>query len=317
MATFLLFAGAARGAGEFDTGGFNEFKVRGSNGYTIVVLASSRQGFRHGQVLILVSRRGRFVAYLAPALVTDTRIDADLGRLGRIALHFEPSGKQERTAPACQPNSKQAYEAGDYVGEFAFRGEEGFTRVVANRFHFSLHPLLDLICGGPGTSETFGPGLPGARLTARGQVGKAKVDLRVIENRPGALVNVEASLWERSGRVRIQRVLEGSFAARAFSFDADLRTAVLHPPAPFAGAAVFRRTAAKPNRWRGSLTVDFPGRSNVNLTGRNFNAHLVHARLTREGTFYPERPARPNLPPWPSTNPLPTASAMSWLLAPR
>ncbi len=306
----------AGAAGERDTGGFGAFNLKASHGYRLFVFASSEAEYRHGHVVIWVTRKSDSVFYVAPAEVTEATIDADLGELGRIALEFEPSGNLERTAPVCHPNSTGTFDGGHYIGSFEFHGEEGFTDVSVGRARFDLHPLIDFVCGGAGSGEAFGRGIRGARLTARGLWGKAKVALKALQNRPGARVNVEASLWEKRGRIGIQRSIERTYGARAFRFDPQLRTAALRPPTPFAGAAVFRRDAARDSRWRGTLGVDFPGRSDVPLTGPSIHAFLIHASRVREGAFHPDPRDRPNLPPSPSTKLLPIASATSSLLGP-
>lgn len=313
----LAAAAPVAGAiGERDTGGFATFDLKASHGYRLFVIASSEAEYRRGRVVIWATRKKDSVIYVAPAEVTDTTVDADLGNLGTITLQFEPSGKLEKTAPVCNPDSTATFEGGHYVGSFKFHGEEGFTDLSVSRIRFDLHPFLDLLCAGAGSGEAFGRGVRGARLTARGWVGKAKVALKALQNRPGARVNLEASLWEKRGAIGIQRSIERIYPASAFHFDPLLRTAELRPPAPFAGAAVFRRGAAKPNRWRGDLGVDLPGRSDVPLAGEAIHAHLIHARRIIERADRPDAAARPNLLAWPSTKLWPTASATSSSLAP-
>ena len=73
----------------------------------------------------------------------------------------------------------------------------------------------------------------------------------------------------------ISRDIELHFGAGAFSYDPLLRTATLAPPAPFSGRASFHRGAVLENRWTGNLAIDFPGRSNVPLTGPGIGASLV------------------------------------------
>ena len=111
--------------------------------------------------------------------------------------------------------------------------------------------------------------------------------------------------------IRVWRI----FHATVFDFDPELRSAVLSPPAPFSGSALFRRGAEPANRWTGSLAVDFPGNSDVSLVGARFDVHLRHARL-RETRSRPGSAERPNLRPWLSTKLSPTAFATSSPLAP-
>jgi hypothetical protein len=238
-------------------------------------------------------RRGASAIYLAPARVTDTEIEADLGELGRVDLRFEPTGRTQRAAPVCEPDSKQRIEEGSYVGEFEFHGEEGFSELSATSLRFDPHPFIDILCTSPGTGEAQGPGLPGARLLAKAAPGGAKVLLRAIQNRPGAPVGIEASLKEQRGNIRIWRSIEETHPGSAFRFHPRLRSATLHPNPPFSGSAVFRRGAASGNRWTGNLTVDFPGSADFPLAGRGFSVSLVHAQTSHEGRFVSEADTRP------------------------
>jgi hypothetical protein len=286
----------ASAAGEPDTGAFNAFALKASNGYKLLVLASSKRGYRHGEVLILVTGKAATVSYLAPATVTDTKVEADLGGLGRIALEFVPSGSEGVDHPVCDRSQRVPYEKGSYVGTFEFHGEEGYTDVSLTEVPFSLHPWIDFICGGVGTGELSGHGLPGARLAARSQQGQEHLAFRAIQNRPGARVYLEASVKEERGPIRIDREVQATSPASAFEFTSDVRFAALRPDAPFSGTGAFHRNAKKANRCTGNLTVDVPGRSNVRLTGDRCQVGLAHARFDREGTFHPDADARLSAP---------------------
>jgi hypothetical protein len=243
------------------------------------VIAGSEAGFKQGRVAIWLIRKNSFATYFAPATVTDTTVEADLGPVGKIALEFEPSGEKGKAAPVCQPDRAVPYDKGSYVGEFEFHGEEGFADVSATRLPLSLHPYIDSICGGLGIVEIFGSG-PGARLTATAPKRLGRVSLQVNQNRPGARVRAQASINEKRGRIRVYRAVEGTYPATAFDFDPQLRSASLAPPAPFSGSALYRRDAKEMNRWTGNLAVDFPGNSHVSLTGAGFETHLRHANLS-------------------------------------
>jgi len=279
-AVALVATAPASALGERDTGGFGAFNLKASNGYSMYAVANSRAGFKHGEIFIWLAGKSDFVSYFAPATVTDTRIEADLGALGSIDLEFQPSGEKGNAAPGCQPNDKVPYDKGSYVGEFEFHGEEGYAEAAATNIPLSLHPFIDFICGGFSIGETFGHGIPGARLTARARLQGRKVSLQVNQNRPGARVKTQVSIDERRGEVLIHREVERTFPASVFHFDPKLRSASLTPPAPFSGSARFHRNAQPANRWTGNLAVDFPGNSDVSLTGAAFESHLLHARRT-------------------------------------
>lgn len=286
LAALVLLTGVpvtpAAAVGEPDTGAFNAFNLKGSNGYRIVVWAISGKGYRNGQVLILAGHRRQGAIYLAPAKVTDRSVAADLGSLGKIAVTFQPSGEKGVVHPVCDPSQKGSYDKGSYVGEIEFHGEEGYTDVSTSRAAYSLHPYIDIICPGSSSGEYVGRFEPGARLRLKLRRGDERISMQVNQNRPGARVRIRASLEERRGRIRISRELNLTHPASAFDFAPDLRAASLSPAEPFSGRGLFLRGAKPANRWTGGLALDFPGRSNVPLTGPRFRAKLVRARLTEE-----------------------------------
>ncbi len=260
-------------------GAAGAFTLHGSNGFRIVVLAYSRRADGRGEVLIFVERRHAGVSYFAPANVTDAHIEADLGGLGTIAAQFVPNGHIEEEESPCE-NEPTQFEAGAYQGTIEFRGEEAYTEASATRVRAEIKPFLAFGCFGPGESETIGPGLPGAGLKVRSAA--RNLVLQVNENRPGARVTYRAEMHERRGKIAIVRSVEGAARSGAFVFSHDLATATLSPPAPFSGTGSFDRNAAPPNRWSGSLAIDFPGRSHVPLSGPGIKATLVPARHTIE-----------------------------------
>lgn len=291
----LGFAAPAPAAEELEDRGFEEFTVKASNGYKMTVLALFQAGFgESSEVAIWLARKRQAAVYLAPGVVTTTKVEADLGDLGEIDVTFHPTGEGV-THPRCDPDYPVEYERGFYTGTIEFNGEEGYTHVDAKRARFSYQPILDaLACSHSTTGEAFGRDLPGARLNAWAKRGAEHLAVRAIQSRPGARVKVEAEIEERRGRIQIARGVERIYPAGTFHFAPDLRAAALTPPAPLSGTGLFRRNAKPANRWTGNLSVDFPGRSDVSLTGERFHVSLRHARLTKE-TFYPERKSRPSL----------------------
>lgn len=283
---FALAALAALGlflvpttAGADVVGAAGAFTLSGSNGYRITVLASSRRADGRGEVLLFVGRKGSGTSYFVPANVTDAHVEADLGRLGEISVQFVPSGVVKAERSICGGDEIQ-FEAGVYQGAIKFRGEEGYTSASATSVAAEVSPFLDLVCAGAGEGESIGRGIPGARLRISSRAGG--LSLQVNQNRPGARVLYSAQMSERRGRIAITRSVEGRTRSGAFRFDPNLDTATLAPPAPFSGSAAFHRNAAVSNQWTGSLALDFPGRSNVRLTGPGLKATLVPARHTIE-----------------------------------
>jgi hypothetical protein len=213
--------------------------------------------------------------------VTDTKIDADLGPLGRIDVEFEPSGAQGKVAPVCQPDELVTYDEGSFVGVIEFHGEEGYADVSATRARLSLQSLADSICAGYSSSELIGPHLPGARLTATVRRPQGRVYLQANQNHPGARLRVRVSVRERRGPIHVVREVIRHYRS-GFAYEEGLGSATLSPPTPFSGSALYRHSARPANRWTGNLAVDLPGRSNVSLTGARFAASLLPARFTEK-----------------------------------
>jgi hypothetical protein len=279
----LCVPATASAAGEEETGGFGAFRLDGTHGYEVLVLANSRPYFKHGEVLVLVSGRTSVVVYFAPAKVTTTEIEADLGPVGRISVEFQPEGELERIRSNCGDRDSGEVQPGSWVGTVDLTGEEGFTHAEGTRLKSIASPFLDLFCGSVvRIREPTGRGIPGARLVARSAAKKQSLFLQVNQNRPGRPVRVEASIEERHQSLVISRQVVHRYPGSAFDFDPELRTATLAPPSPFSGHAAFHRDAKPRNQWTGNLLLDFPGRANVPMTGGRFKATVWHAKRTEE-----------------------------------
>lgn len=263
-----------------DLKGFAVFRVDASDGYEIFVLASSERADNRGDAALIVHRPGETVVYAAPATVSPAKFEADLGTLGQISLDIVPSGTRKTLRSRCGGDSL-SIEPDVYRGTFEFRGEEGFTEATATRIPEFSRFILDFGCAVSGEGESRGPGLPGARLRVQAGKGHLRTSLQINQNRPGAPTLFEAGVAEKRGRIEIERSVSGRTPSNAFDFDPLLRTANLDLPPPFSGSASFHRNASPANRWTGSLSVDFPGRSGVELAPRGARVTLVHARLSR------------------------------------
>jgi hypothetical protein len=177
---------------------------------------------------------------------------------------------------------KETYEPGIYRGAFEFKGEEGFTSVSATEA--SLDPLPSFLaggCGGSGSGEARGPGIPGAGLKGLSFAHDRILTFQVNKNNQHARVVYAASLREQRDGIRISRTIEGTAGPGAFSFDRDLKHATLSPPEPFSGSATLRRDpdSLLPD-WQGNLKLVFPGHT-IPLADPGVHVGITHARLTR------------------------------------
>lgn len=277
----LLLPAAVQGE-EDPVPSFTGFALQASNGYVFVALAvgpaEGEEGEEGGIVLFLAHGKRTIVTYSAPARVSSSTVDADLGALGRISVARVPTGRMKTVRRGCKPGKTKRVEAERYEGTIEFHGEEGFAEVSA-----TSAPLLPLsFCissgegGGPAGKERD---LPGARLdVARRYLDKYRLEFDATQRRPGARTEVRVEVEEHRGEMEIHRATSTLASASALRYDRRLRTATVRPPAPFAGHGSFHGNARRPNQWTGNLTVDLPGRSDVPVTGPGFWASLEHPR---------------------------------------
>jgi hypothetical protein len=282
VAIMSSFVAGAAAEGEAETGAFGSFRLKATNGYSMLVMAFSKPRFKHGEALVFVVGKSDAAIYFVSAKVTATEIEADLGPVGEIVVEFQPSGPPERTHASCKRGGSVTFEPGAWVGAIDFTGEEGFTEVHESRAKASVSPFIEAGCGGRSIGEMLGSQVRGARLVARSAKKKQSIYLQANQNRPGAPVYAEASIEERHAGLVVSREVADYYRPGVFEFALSLESATLTPSAPFAGYATFHRNAKPANRWTGNLTVDFPGRANVSLAGGRFKAALVHAKRTEE-----------------------------------
>ena len=274
------------------------FRLRATNGFELTVISGLPRNGRPGGVMALVSRRDEGVLYAGPATVGEESIAADLGPVGRIDVHYVPDGGTRSESSSCA-KGKAEYDTGFYEGTIELHGEEGYTEVQATRARGAVKPYLSLLCSDSHVSEGFGGHSPGALLTARRAFAGGRVELEARINSPTRPSRFAASISETRGRLLVERSVRAAGTPAAFQFDVPEARATLAPPSPFAGVGEFERRGSGPGSLRGTLSVDFPGRSGVRLAGPGTRAGLE--RFV-DNPSHPFRPAASVLP-WPSTKP--------------
>jgi len=273
-----LSAPAPVGATDSDLKHAYAFKVEASNGYSILAFAANQRADGRGQIVLIVYGKSGTATYSAPAMLTATSVEADLGPLGQVSLEVLPSGRKKKLRSRCADEPETfAYEPQLYRGAFEFHGEEGYADATTAAPREYSRFFVDLLCVGAVSGETGGATLPGARLRLRSHRGEFRLALQANKNRPGKRSRFEAEVHEKRGAVSISRSTSLWVGPAAFRYDPLLAAATLEPPAPFSGRASFQRSAVAANRWTGNLTVDLPGRSNVPLTGPGIDATLIHS----------------------------------------
>jgi hypothetical protein len=249
------------------------FRLSASNGYTLYVTALPSRAGRSASLLIFASVKGRGVRYLAPATVTETSMQADLGELGEISVSFHRTN--QATSVPCGEETIR-FDSGLYEGKIDFHGEEGYTSVAATTVPGTIDYFLSGFCG-ERFIESSGGGPAGKARGASLSVRNPGLgpELSIEKRRPGAAAQIVASMTEYTNGVSIERFVSLRVAGKHFRYDRRLRTATVHPPAPFAGSAQFDLGKKAGRRWSGDLTVDMPGRAGVPLTAPTLRATLI------------------------------------------
>jgi hypothetical protein len=278
LALTLLLPAAVQGE-ESTTPSPTGFQLRASDGYVFSAFAGEAPAAGGEGWIGLYLMRGQRagVTYAAPATVSRTTIDADFGRLGSISVTRVPTGRMKTVRRGCGPGSTKPVEVERYEGTIEFHGEEGFTEVSATSAPLLEYPTF---CGsGEEGGGTPGKSLPGARLDVeKRRPEKYRLEFDAIQERPGARTAVSAEVEEHRGEMEIHRATWTWASADALHYDRRLSTATVRPPAPFAGHGSFHSSARRTHQWTGNLTLDFPGHSDVPVTGRGFWADLEHPR---------------------------------------
>ncbi|HEX6782616.1 MAG TPA: hypothetical protein VF125_11375 [Solirubrobacterales bacterium] len=207
--------------GEAETRAFGAFRLKGSNGYSIFAIAISKPNFKHGELVIFVGGKGGSAIYLAPAKVEPTAIEADLGAVGRVDVHFEPSGPPERIHARREENGSAVFEPGFWVGTID-RGRGRLHRATVARTKATVDPFFERAgCGMTMIGEQGGHGIEGARLVARSAWSRESRFLQANKNHDKARVYLEADVEERHGGLIVDRLPVGGIRLRSFLADGD------------------------------------------------------------------------------------------------
>jgi hypothetical protein len=278
-----------------------EFTLHGSNGYRITV-AAEPEG-RPGDILLSAESHAGNVQYSAPAVVSGSTIKARFGKLGRVSVRFDPSGRKRnvKVPKKCMKGRPSVVTSrlGAFVGTIEFRGEHGYTRVSAHSARGGIgDPLANvpqkLQCDFRESSaehklELESVGLDGSPPGA----GISFDAFRLFGNfshliRPGDSVPPPGGWYlflalssEKVGPMSILRTAGALGESRDFVFDSALTTATIAPPRPFTGSGYFLRNADGSTSWTGSLAVPLPGLGTVGLTEGKADLETVATRVQR------------------------------------
>lgn len=225
------------------------FKLRASNGYVFFAVGNVSAEGEEGSIGLLVRGRRTLVIYEAPATVSRTTIDADLGKLGRISVTRVPTGRMKMVPWGCNPRSTKRVEAERYEGTIEFHGEEGFADVSATSAPL-VYPNFCISTEAAGASP--GKGLAGAHLDVE-KLGpeEYRLGFDATKRRPGARTAVSAEVEERQGEIQIYRTIQTWAGAATLSYDQRLRNARSGHPLPSPVMEASTPTPAVPAGGRG------------------------------------------------------------------
>ncbi|HVW46784.1 MAG TPA: hypothetical protein VHA76_07015 [Solirubrobacterales bacterium] len=237
------------------------------------------------RVRLMLDRHGEVAYYWAPARIGPDSVRVRFGRLGALAFRFTP-GRGE--GPLGCGGRHDGSQWGTFRGSLVFRGERHYADVDARRARGWMQTRPSGCrggrpAGGEGEVRRAGASRPapvaetGAVLEATtASVLPADVFYSFLDHGPKGLRVVFGALREeRREGMRIERGAQVYGGAAAFRWDLGAGTAVLRPPGPFEGRAVYRRQAHGKASWTGSLRVPVLGaRRPMRLAGAAFDAHL-------------------------------------------
>lgn len=274
---------AKRGYFATDPSSNMQMQLRGSNGYGISLSGDG------GYVSLSVQGHHATVQYFGRGAAGKGRIRARFGDLGRVALRFHPRGKahlRRKPESDCRGGDSLIL-PGVFVGKLDFEGEQGYTRIHANRIKGTVTHTKRQVCKESGSEE----GEEGLFSSVRGTILRAAADESGLsfnafglksKSKPGLGGNafsatvVESPQPGFSVSRSIQVMAKDSTAFSVVTSHGHLDEATVTPPAPFSGSATYRRAVAKKSEtWVGTLAGDFPGLGTVSLAGPKFCAEGV------------------------------------------
>jgi hypothetical protein len=252
-----------------------------SHGKQVMAIRFSSK-YNRGKASLTARSDEGTVIYRGKGSLVDGRIQFDLGKLGRINARFKPDGSVERLRPpkSCK-GREQLVRSGAFVGSIKFRGESGYTRLNAHRVHGTTASPRSWKCPAtlarhPGNAANL-PAALGAFTPRRHIIFVALGDSDLVPFR-----FFIAGTLERQGALSINRSVLAEGGAASFQALADLSSATVSPPKPFAGTASFKRNTDGSTEWSGTLSVALPGIESLALTGPTFTANLAKPRTEQE-----------------------------------
>jgi hypothetical protein len=289
---------AVAAAGQIDLSrtDYTAFEVRADNGLAAMVEVIGNR------VSLRVGTHSQFNDYQVRGAVSGKTVRARFGKLGHLAVRFQPTRTLpvERPAGGCGGVGAQndagivpQTELGVFSGHFHFAGERGYVHVDVSRARGEVINPIHFDCSDPPptirhssrrTLDETGPGVDGLdRESESGHVAVLRAEsphrafLAIAVGHPEkkAAAYFFGGVRERLGPVRIFRFAAAKAPFSTFAFDHKAGTATVTPPAPFTGSGSFQRNADGSASWTGALEAPLLGIDPVTLTGPGFDPVLA------------------------------------------
>lgn len=214
-------------------------------------------------------------AYLARGVARPERLQATFGKFGKVSMRFRQP-RSHRVTKKCRFGRYLVKHHGVFVGNFSFRGENGYVSVrihrakggvlrLGKRCHVRRRPDFDqaafeALFAKPDAAmlAIAREGVDSTALLAIDD-GKRSAFYAVDEESRGKLAIVRLAFVNKPGRVGVNEALTA---------------ASLVPPLPFHGTGRYRALPDGTTTWTGNLSVNFPGASRFPLTGPSFETLL-------------------------------------------
>jgi hypothetical protein len=237
------------------------------------------------RVRLMLDRHGEVAYYWAPAQIGADSVRARFGKLGALAFSFTPDRKE---GPLGCGTRDEGAQQGTFRGALVFHGENDYADVDAHRARGFLQTRPNQCKGAAPTSSGEGEvrratasaapvAETGAYLEATtADTLPADVFYTFLDQGPKGPRTVFGALREeRREGMRIERGVQIYGGAAGFQWDLGNGTALLEPPGPFEGRAVYKREGHGKASWTGALRVPVLGEPRpMRLAGPAFTAHL-------------------------------------------
>jgi hypothetical protein len=233
------------------------------------------------RVRLMLDRNGEVAYYWAPARIEAGSVRVRFGRLGALAFRFTPD---HREGPLGCGGRHDGSQQGTFRGSLVFHGENDYADVDVHRARGYLQTRPTECAGGRqavGSEREVRRAAPVAETGAfveatTAAVLPADVFYSFLDQGPkGVRVVFGALREERREGMRIERGAQIYGGEAGFQWNLGTGTALVEPPAPFEGRAVYKREAHGKGSWTGSLRVPVLGAPRpMRLAGPTFTAHL-------------------------------------------